>query len=137
MLPYRDSRLIRIGLLAFFLIVLGYAYFEGRALLYGPSIEVSPRVMEVEEQFIKIEGAAKRIASLSLNGTPISVTEEGVFSEEYVLIPGYNRIVLEASDKYGKKTEKVIEIYYKAPVATQVRGAATSTASSTGDVAEE
>ena len=103
---------MRFGLAAFFLIVVGYAYFEGRALLYGPSIEVSPRVMEVSEPFITITGVARRIASLSLNGAPIPVTEDGAFEEGYVLTPGYNRIVLDAQDKYGKKTERVIEIVY-------------------------
>ena len=112
MLPYRDSRLTRIILLAFFAVILGYAYYEGRALLSGPTIEVSPRVMEVSDPFITISGKAERIASLSLNGAPIPVTEEGVFEERYALSPGYNRIVLDARDKYGKTTERVIEIIY-------------------------
>lgn len=115
MLPYRDSRLIRFGLLAFFLIVLGYAFFEGRALLKGPSIEVSPRVMEVSDSFITISGKAERITSLSLNGKEIAVTEEGAFEEGYVLVPGYNRLVLKAQDRYGKATERVVEIIYKPP----------------------
>ena len=112
MLPYRDSRLIRIGLLAFFILVGVYAIFEGRALLRGPSIEVSPRVMEVTEPFITISGKALRIASLSLNGSPVPVTEDGVFEEGYVLSVGYNRITLTARDKYGKTAERVIEIVY-------------------------
>ena len=113
MLPYRDSRLIRLGLTAFFIVVVGYAYFEGRALLYGPSIEISPRVMEVSDAYITISGVARRIASLSLNGTPISVTEEGVFEEGYVLSLGYNELVLDARDKYGKTTKRTIEIIYQ------------------------
>jgi len=112
MLPYRDSRLIRIGLAIFFLIVLGYAYYEGRALLYGPTIDVAPRVMEVSEPLITISGQAQRISSLSLNGMEISVTEEGGFSEKYVLTPGYNRLILNARDKYGKTAERVVEIMY-------------------------
>ncbi len=113
MLPYRDSRLIRYGLIAFFLIVLGYAYFEGRALLKGPTIDISPRVMEVSESFITVSGTAERITSLSMNGKEIAVTETGAFEEGYVLVPGYNRIVLRASDRYGKTTERVVEIVYK------------------------
>src|SRR3989344_627141 len=118
MLPYRDSRLIRLGLLVFFLMILGYAYYEGRALLNGPTIEISPRVMEVSGPLISIEGVALRIASLSLNGTPIPVTEDGVFKEEYVLTPGYNRIILNAHDKYGKTAERVVEIVYKPATTT-------------------
>src|SRR3989338_3578361 len=114
MLPYRDSRFTRIILIGFFLIVAGYAYFEGRGLLSGPSIEISGRAMEVSEPFITLEGHAERITSLSMNGKDIVVTEEGAFSEPYVLAPGYNRIVLEARDRYGKTTERTIEIVYRA-----------------------
>ena len=114
MLPYRDSRFTRIVLIGFFLIVAGYAYFEGRGLLSGPSIEISGRAMEVSEPFITLEGHAERITSLSMNGKDIVVTEEGAFSEPYVLAPGYNRIVLEARDRYGKTTERTIEIVYRA-----------------------
>lgn len=128
MLPYRDTHLVRYGLIVFFAIVIGYAFFEGRALLYGPTIEVSPRVMEVSEPFITINGVARRIASLSLNGAPIAVTEDGGFEEEYILTPGYNRIILDARDKYGKTTQRIIEIVY----AEQGGGnAATSTQSET------
>src|SRR3989344_5816249 len=112
MLPYRDSRLIRIGLAIFFLIVLGYAYYEGWELLYGPTIDVAPRVMEVSGPLIVISGQAQRISSLSLNGMEISVSEEGGFSEKYVLTPGYNRLILNARDKYGKTAERVVEIMY-------------------------
>ncbi len=113
MLPYRDSRVIRFVLIAFFLIALAYAFFEGRALLRGPSIEVSPRVMEVTESFITISGTAERITSLSMNGKEIAVTETGAFEEGYALAPGYNRITLRAEDRYGKTTERVVEIVYR------------------------
>ena len=60
MFPYHDSRLIRIVLVAFFILVAGYAYYEGRGLLYGPEISIENRVMEVSDPFITIEGRAKR-----------------------------------------------------------------------------
>src|SRR3990167_4764165 len=127
MLPYRDSRFTRVILIGFFLIVAGYAYFEGRGLLSGPSIEISGRAMEVSESFITLEGHAERITSLSMNGKDIAVTEEGAFFEPYVLAPGYNRIVLEARDRYGKTTERTIEIVYNATGTPRSSGSASST----------
>lgn len=118
MLPYRESRFTKIVLIIFFLLVLGYAYFEGRGLLYGPAISVESRVMEVNEPFITIEGTANRISSLSMNGQAIPVTEGGVFSEPYLLAPGYNRITLTANDRYNKSTERIIEIVYTPLTAT-------------------
>ena len=61
MLPYRDSRLTYIALGIFFLIVIGYAYYEARGLLFGPSITVSSNITEVREPFIVIRGRADRI----------------------------------------------------------------------------
>lgn len=112
MLPYRDSRFIKIGLIVFFILVLLYAYFEARGLLLGPTIEVSPRVLETTSAYIKIHGTAERIASLTMNGKAIAVTEGGSFDEPFVLVSGYNRIVLTAADKYGKTAERVIEVVY-------------------------
>ncbi len=112
MLPYRDSRITKIALVIFFVLVLGYAYFEARGALFGPSITVTSNVTEVHDPFITIQGQADRIASLSMNGKPIAVTENGAFAEPYLLAEGYNRIVLDARDKYGRSSRQVIEVVY-------------------------
>jgi hypothetical protein len=112
MLPYRDSRLTRIALGIFFLLVIGYAYFEARGILFGPSITVTSQISEVHDPFVTIKGQADRISSLSMNGKDIPVTETGAFSEPYLLAPGDNKIVLVASDKYGRSRRQVIEIVY-------------------------
>jgi len=130
MLPYRDSRLTYIALGIFFLIVIGYAYYEARGLLFGPSITVSSGITEVREPFIVIKGRADRIASLSMNGKTIPVTEEGVFEEPYLLSPGYNRIVLDAADKYGRSRRQAIEIVYTPATNTGLTDSTSLTASS-------
>lgn len=127
MLPHRDSRLTRFVLIGFFLVVLGYGYYEGRGFLFGPSIEISPRVMEVTDASVTIQGRADRIVSLSMNGTPIPITENGDFKEVYILAPGYNRVVLSARDRYGKTTERAIEIVYHATSNPPVPATPTST----------
>lgn len=127
MLPYRDSRLTYIALGIFFLIVLGYAYFEARGLLFGPSITVPSETTEVYEPLLTIKGKADRISSLSMNGKTISVTEEGVFEEQYLLAIGYNRIVLDAQDKYGRARRQAIEIVYT-PTSTSTKELSTTTA---------
>lgn len=128
MLPYRDGTITRIAIVIFFILVLVYAYFEVQGLLYGPSITV-PSVMEVHEAFVSIRGSAERIAELRMNGKAIPVTEEGAFDEPFVLAPGYNRIVLEARDTYGRVRKQTIEIVYIPP--------AESNATSTPAIAPE
>lgn len=112
MLPYRDSTITKVALLVFFLLVLGYAYFEAQGFLFGPAITVNSPVTEVHDPFITIRGRADRISSLAMNGKQIAVTEDGNFSEPYLLAEGLNRIVLDASDKYGRSRRQVIEIVY-------------------------
>ena len=134
MLPYRDSRLTYIALGIFFLIVLGYAYYEARGLLFGPSITVSSSVTEVREPFIMIRGQADRISSLSMNGKTIPVTEDGAFEEPYLLSAGYNRIVLDASDKYGRTRRQAIEIVYTPPATSEATSSQTTTSTSSGRI---
>ncbi|MBI4088282.1 hypothetical protein HY418_02790 [Candidatus Kaiserbacteria bacterium] len=112
MLPYRDSRITKIALGLFFLLIIGYAYFEARGLLFGPSITVTSDVAEVHDPFITLQGHADRISALSMNGKAVEVTEDGAFSEPYLLTPGYNRIILDARDKYGRTSSQTIEIVY-------------------------
>lgn len=129
MLPYRDSRLTKFAVGIFFLIVIIYAYYEARGLLFGPSIQISSDVpAAVDVSYIVIQGQATHIASLSADGEPIQVTVNGAFEEPYVLSPGANRIVFDAKDKYGHATQKVLEIVYT-PSATS--SAPTISASST------
>jgi len=126
MLPYRDSALTKIALVIFFLIILGYAYFEARGILFGPTIQIAQSIQEVSSPYIDITGTTTHIADLMMNGQSVPVTEAGVFDIPYALSPGYNRIVLDAKDKYGKSTEKVIEIVYT-PATTTAATIATST----------
>ena len=128
MLPYRDSRITTIAIVVFFLLVLGYAYFEARGLLYGPRISLSSKTTEVHNQFVEIKGTAERISSLSMNGKQISVTEDGAFNELYLLSPGLNRIILDATDKYGRRRSQVVQIVYT-PL-TDSTGSTSLTASS-------
>ncbi len=131
MLPYSDSRLTKIALACFFLLIIGYAYYEARGLLYGPVITVDSQVAEMHDQFVHIKGSASRIASLSMNGTDIAVTEAGDFDEPYLLSAGYNRIVLNAKDKYGNQTSRAIEIMYTPTSTPRVVPPHTGTATST------
>jgi len=112
MLPYRDSRLTVILLGIFFLVAILYALFEARGMLLGPTIIVDTRVGSVDDPLILIEGHAERISSLTMNGREIPVTEDGLFSEPYLLAAGYNRILLEVKDSYGRSTERMLEIVY-------------------------
>lgn len=132
MLPYRDSRITRVLIGVFFLVVIGYAAFELRGIVQGPVIMVTSASTKTDEPLIMITGTASRISSLSMNGEAVSVTERGDFTEPYLLAPGLNLIVLEARDKYGRRTRHVTRVVYAAPAVLPVSTTtATSTATTT------
>lgn len=137
MLPYREGKVVKVALVLFFILVLFYALYEAHGILFGPTISVSGRAMIVDQPYIEIKGTADRISSLSMNGNDVPVTENGAFDEPYVLSPGYNKIVLEAKDKYGKTTSRTIEIVYDASSTAQSASAgAVSSTSSTSSIAQ-
>ena len=112
MLPYRDSRVVRIVLGVFFLLLIGYALYEARGLFYGPVIFVPEEAVTVSDAYTIIKGRADRITELRLNGKTIPVTENGEFEEPYLLAKGSNRLILEARDARGRRAQKVLDIIY-------------------------
>jgi hypothetical protein len=137
MLPYRDSRIIRIAIVAFFVTIIVYAFFEAQGMLFGPTISLASETQTVHEQFITIAGTAQRIATLTMQGAAVSVTEDGAFSEPYLLTPGINRIVFKATDKYGHSSTDVLQVVYipasTTPQTTTTMSTATSTEATSTD----
>ena len=126
MLPYRDSRFVRIILVLFFLLLLGYALYEAQGILYGPVIDVPSQAITVSDPYTIIKGRAQRITELRLNGKTIPVTENGDFEEPYLLAEGSNRLFLDARDARGRTARKVLDIVYIPP--PHAAASATSTA---------
>ena len=112
MLPYRDSRIAKIALTVFFILLIAYGFYEASAVLYGPRIIIPSEIIVVHEAFTNILGKAQNIAELRMNGASVSVTEDGNFSEPYLASPGENRVTLEAKDRYGRTSRRVVEIMY-------------------------
>ena len=96
-------------------VFIGYTIYEIQKVVLGPQIEVlSPKNGSlVSNSFIEISGIAKNIKEISLNDRKIYTDEEGNFKENLLLAYGYNALILKASDKFGRKTEKIIEVIYK------------------------
>ncbi len=104
------------GVVVFVLLAIGaYGYFKMLNLIEGPEITVSspPNWSETKASETPVVGTALNISSLSLNDRPIFVDGKGGFSEKIALLPGYNIISIKAEDKFGKKTEKVLQVVLK------------------------
>lgn len=104
----------KIALLLFIAIVI-YAVWNARNLILGPRIEV----LEPEDgalissPTLIVKGTVKNGSFISLNGRNIFTDNNGIFSEEILPQYGYNVMKIEAQDRFGKRTEKLIRFYYK------------------------
>ena len=104
---------VLIGLVLVFMAV--YGFLQSRNILEWPRISVSsPKAgATVDKSAATISGTAKNISYLSLDDRPIYVDKDGNFSEAIALLPGYNILSVKGTDKFGKKTEKTLELVFK------------------------
>lgn len=115
MLHYRDSRIVRTSLIIFFVLLIGYAFYEAQGILYGPVIDVPSETVIVTDPYTVIRGTAERITELRLNGKTIPVTERGEFEEPFLVAAGTNHLILEARDARGRRAHETITVIYQAP----------------------
>jgi hypothetical protein len=103
-----------VGLSIFFLLIVLYAFFNSRNLIFGVKIRNVNLVngSTVKENVIRITGTAKNAINLTLNGREISVDQQGNFDETIALLPGYNIINLKARDKFGHIDEKNYQLMH-------------------------
>lgn len=104
---------IEIGIFLFiFIVAILYGSFRAVPLLSGPSIEIySPKDgTRVASTTFEISGRTLRAKEITLQGKPISINTEGYFTERLVGSLPYTIIVLVATDRYGRREEKVLNV---------------------------
>ncbi|HEY9584482.1 MAG TPA: hypothetical protein VJI33_02820 [Candidatus Paceibacterota bacterium] len=94
-----------------------YIYFQFKDYLLGPVINISHPATGsiVYGPEVEIRGTALRISSLSLNDSPIFTDTGGAFKEKLMLPSGYNIMKIEARDRFGKQTTKLLEFTVTIP----------------------
>lgn len=93
-------------------IVLGYSAVTLAGFIQGPRITItSPQTgFSTTTPLVTVTGHAVHVNSFTINDAPTALDLEGNFSEQLLLAEGYNIISVEAKDRYGRTTEKKIEI---------------------------
>lgn len=96
-------------------LIVGYSIFQAQKILGGPKITVLSPIngATYTTALIEIKGIAKNTSTLLLNDRPLYTDKAGNFSDTLLPTEGYNIIKLEAKDKFGSETKKMIEIIYK------------------------
>lgn len=89
------------------LLVLIFAFFFGKQYLsftLAPPLEIfSPVEGQSFKEKVTVQGKTDKDASVKIDGTLISIAEDGSFKEEIVLSRGDNLLTIEATDRQGKK----------------------------------
>lgn len=113
MLPHH-TKLTKYLFALFVIVVLVYAFFGARNLLFGPriSIDAPGEIVTVTESLVEIQGSIENVTVLTLSGRDVLVDDTGVFSETLLLAPGSNTFVFEARDRFGRTTRKTLEILF-------------------------
>ncbi len=109
------KKILKIGSLSIFLLVIVvYAFFVSRNLIYGVKIKNVNIVngSTVPDSILNITGNAKNATMLTLDGREISIDQNGNFKETIALASGYNIINITANDKFGDVDEKNYQLIY-------------------------
>lgn len=112
----RPWKLVRIGItVVLCTIVIGYASFEARGIVAGPELAIAQPLPGTTsaDPVIHIIGNTERISKITLNGRQIFVSKEGAFDEPIVLAPGYNEALVEAWDRFDKKTSVMLPVIHR------------------------
>ena len=97
------------------IVIAGYTYYQFHTIISGPKIEIiSPTNGEsFYNSLVDIKGITKNITHLSLNGRTIFVDKKGLFNEKLLIYNGLNIIEVKATDKFGRITNKILNIVLK------------------------
>jgi hypothetical protein len=116
MTNYNIKRILQMAsLFAFFLIIIVYAFFSSRDLIFGVKVKDVNIAdgTKTRENILQITGNAKNAVNLTLNGRDISIDEEGNFGETIALLLGYNKISIRATDKFEYVDAKNYQLIYQ------------------------
>ena len=113
---FSSQTYVRFILIALAILVAGsYVLFQTRNLLRGPVIKITtPKNGEaVSQKLVEIQGVARNIVEIKLNDRDIVIDENGHFSEQLLLAPGYTIMSLSARDRFGRTTSRSLELFYR------------------------
>jgi len=80
-----------------------YLSYQARFIVEGPVVDFSnePAFNQTERK-VTLEGQARNIVALTLNGREIYTDQSGYFKEALILENGYTVATITARDRYGR-----------------------------------
>jgi len=102
------------------LVFIGYAVFQARFLLTGPTVTFvdPPGTIQTQRQ-ITLKGTAQNIVYISLNGRQIYTDKTGYFKEDLILENGYTIATVSVRDRYGRTRSYTQNFVYTPALTTR------------------
>lgn len=97
----------------FILAFLTYLVYQYHGLLGRPRLEVYLPAdnQQVSEEQIVVKGKTEPDNSVSINGNLTQVNDQGEFNHRFRLVSGENKIMIEATNRLGRKTRQTRTVY--------------------------
>lgn len=104
--PFRFSRLFGVVALVVVAVVV-YLFFQYRSAFFSPSLQVSTPAerARVSSQTVQVQGLSDPNTTVTVNGLPVYVDNNGHFSKEIPVFPGNVTITVKAANSFGKVSE--------------------------------
>ena len=115
-MDFRPQKFLAALSLAIFIgIIIFYSYYQSRAIIAGPTITLdTPKTGSTSTtSLIEVRGFAQHTNEVTLQGRPIFIDLNGRFTEQLLLMDGYNIIELTAKDIEGRIDRKTVELIYR------------------------
>lgn len=98
----------------FILAFLTYLVYQYHGLLGRPRLEVYLPAdnQQVSEERIMVQGKTNPDNSVSINGNLTQVNDQGEFNYRFRLVSGENKIMIEATNRLGRKTRQTKTVYF-------------------------
>jgi hypothetical protein len=94
------------------LIIVAYALWRSFAYARGPHITITEPLnfSSINSTTTQVIGRVERANTITLNGKPITIDEQGNFNEIIVLFPGTNILTIKAHDQFDRTVQKEIRV---------------------------
>ncbi len=104
-----------LGIVLLFVVIVGYAVFRSRDLLFGIQFTVNGLTdgMTVDSSILELKGDARHANEIRVDNQPIPLSEAGSWHDSLILMEGYNVVTIRATDKFGRTITHEYRVYYK------------------------
>jgi hypothetical protein len=109
------KKIVRYGSISLIVvIVLGYGIWQSRDLLFGISTSITgiSDGLSTNNPLLDFGGNAYHANALVINGRTVPLTGNGSWNDTIALLPGYNTIDIQITDRFKRTTEKIYRVYY-------------------------